>query len=136
MKTFLLIFGTLVMVLVILLARFVQRTQSTYLRRRAVEYQAPEVADWFGTTGLDDDIERELPRYLRREFGEFIDEPDALKAADLDYLGAFDEPPGRVHYWRIPARSGESSYAYVEIGADGVCCTGWGGREPGSGEAS
>ena len=36
----------------------------------AKEYATLETADWFGTTGLDEETERELSRYLRREFGE------------------------------------------------------------------
>lgn len=50
------------------------------------EDKALEVAQWFGTTGLPEDLERELPRYLRREFGEGLFEENGLKADDLKYL--------------------------------------------------
>lgn len=42
-----------------------------------------EDAPWFGRTGLGDEVERELPRYLRREFGESVFDEDALKASEL-----------------------------------------------------
>jgi hypothetical protein len=93
-----------------------------------------EVADWFGSTGLDDDIERGLPQYLRREFGESLSEdPNALKARDLNYLGAFTEDDCQVHYWCIPYASEEKVYAYVVVRGDSVA-TGWGNREPPSGD--
>ena len=89
-----------------------------------------EEADWFGTTGLSEEDEREIPRYLRREFGESLSEdPNALKAADLLYLGAFDEHDGRVRYWGIPSSSTKQVYAYVIQQADSLM-TGWGNREP------
>ena len=94
------------------------------------EQTVVEQAPWFGTTGLDDELERELPKYLRREFGERLLDDDALKAGDLAYIGRFDEAEGVVHYWRIPSRDGEPCFAYIEISADGGSSTGWGNREP------
>jgi hypothetical protein len=94
------------------------------------EYSVVEEAPWFGRTGLEDDLERELPRYLRREFGESIFDEDSLKAKDLQYVGHFNEPDASVHYWLIPSRSGEKSYAYIEITSDGQFCTSWGSRKP------
>ena len=88
-----------------------------------------EEAEWFGTTGLSEDIERELPRYLRREAGELLLEEGSLKASDLAYIGAFEEPDATVHYWSVPSSDGEPTYAYVEVGG-GQTFTGWGGREP------
>ena len=69
-----------------------------------------EAADWIGKTWLDEDTERELPRYLRRELGESLADPDGLKANDLQYLGvqrdARGAPPpacrGSLH--RLAAR--------------------------------
>lgn len=94
------------------------------------EYSVVEDALWFGQTGLEEDLERELPRYLRREFGESIFDSESLKAADLVYVGNFNEPDASVHYWKVPSRSDDSVYAYIEITPDGHCCTSWGNREP------
>lgn len=106
------------------------RATSEYERKRAEEEATLEEAPWIGKTGLGEETERELPRYLRREFGEFL-EDDGLKASDLVYLGAFTEAPGVVHYWRIPYKDQEPVFAYVEVDArDGSECTGWGGRSP------
>jgi hypothetical protein len=87
-----------------------------------------EMAPWFGTTGLSNETERELSRYLRREFGESLDEPNSLKAADLVYLGVFSEREGIVYYWQVPY-GGEPVFAYViESGANSHM--GWGARKP------
>ena len=99
-------------------------------RSYAEEETVIEAAPWFGTTGLDEEVERELPKYLRREFGELLLDDDSLKARDLEYVGRFDEADGVVHYWRIPSRDGEQSFAYVEVTPEGSVCTSWGGREP------
>ncbi len=87
-----------------------------------------ESATWFGKTGLSDALERELPRYLRREFGQTLFDAKSLKAADLSYLGAFKEGAARVHYWRVPYRDKEV-YAYIEI-TPSQTFTGWGNRTP------
>ena len=94
------------------------------------EYATVETADWFGKTGLNDETERELPRYLRREFGESLFKEGALKANDLIYLGVFQEPEGAIHYWRITGKNSESEpyFAYVEDFPDGAM--GWGNRKP------
>jgi len=103
---------------------------SEYERKRNEEDATLEVAPWIGTTGLDEAIERELPQYLRREFGEFL-EDGGLKASDLEYLGKFSEPPLQVHYWRIPRSDDELSFAYVEVDESGkVLVLGWGDKEP------
>lgn len=131
MKTFLIAVIVVIFALVLALRLFMYRLRRDYEQRRAIEMRTAEVADWFGKTGLDSEVERELPRYLRREFGEFIDQPGALLASSLTYLGAFDVPPGRVHFWQLPAgRDAEACYAYVEVGTDGNVCTGWGDRAP------
>lgn len=100
------------------------------LRRRAAEEATKEQAEWFGRTGLAEGDERELPRYLRREFGEFLDEPGGLKAADLQYLGVHAHEGARAHYWRIPSRGGgEPCFATVEIDEMGHArCFSWGDR--------
>jgi hypothetical protein len=93
-----------------------------YVQRRSAEENTIELADWFGRTGLDDATERELPRYLRREFGEFLDDPKGLKANDLQYLGVLSDERGRAHFWRIPSRrSGATpSHAYIDIDERGT----------------
>lgn len=89
------------------------------------------MADWIGTTGLDEGTERELPRYLRRELGEFLDDPQGLKAADLHYLGIHRDERGAAHFWRMPARGNETSFAYIEIDDSGNPSSyGWGDRQP------
>ena len=97
------------------------------------EYQVIEEAPWFGATGLPDETERELPRYLRREFGESVFDAQSIKAADLRYLGVFFEGrAGHVHYWRIrtAAESDAPAYTYIEIAPDGKQKLGWGERRP------
>ena len=97
---------------------------------RAKERVALEVADWIGRTGLAEETERELPRYLRRERGETLFDEDALKAADLRYLGRAPEGGGTTHYWYVP-QGPEEVYAFVDVAADGSTAMGWGGaRQP------
>ena len=83
------------------------------LKRIEAEHQVIEEAPWFGKTGLDEDTERHLPRYLRLEFGESLFDQDSLKAADLTYIGAFPGDNGStVHFWKIPYGD-EDVYARV-----------------------
>ena len=101
-------------------------------RRWEADRNLVEEAPWIGMTGLSEEDERELPRYLRREFGE-VGAEDGLRAADLIYLGVQTDSEGRAHFWRIPKREGEDAYAYayIDINAEGYAqCYGWGGREP------
>lgn len=102
--------------------------RSPNTRKREREHEVQEDADWFGQTGLDDATERELPRYLRRELGEYLDDPDGLTASDLQYLGVLTDERGAAHFWAMPERHGERSFAYVDVGADGVASMGWGDR--------
>ena len=94
--------------------------------RQQREEALREEAPWLGRTGLSDEDERELPRYLRREYGEDIfSDPLALKAADLHYLGQATLADGSVgHYWEVPGS--EVSYAAVYRHTDGSlhysCC--------------
>lgn len=110
----------------------IRQARDDYIRRRAEEEATMEDADWFGKTGLDEDDERELPRYLRREFGEFLGDPGALRAQDLHYLGVHDEPPDKVHYWKIGTMD-EATYAYIQVSANDQISFGWGNRAPGVG---
>ncbi len=100
-----------------------------YLRKRQIEEHTQEQANWMGQTGLDEDTERELPRYLRRELGEFLEDPHGLRAADLDYKGIHQDERGPAHFWQMPERAGERSFAYVEIDSHGKpTCLGWSDR--------
>ena len=98
-------------------------------RSYLTEESVVEEAEWFGKTGLSDEYERELPKYLRREFGELLIEEDSLKARDLKYIGSFQETDAHVHYWSIPSSDGVPTYAYIEVTATQVS-TGWGSRVP------
>jgi hypothetical protein len=100
-------------------------------RKREVERDTLEEADWFGKTGLGEETERELPRYLRREFGEYLDDPACLKAADMVYLGIRTDARGSAHFWSLPERHGERSFAYAQLAPSGeVLCLGWGDWAP------
>lgn len=101
-------------------------------RLMEMEDSIREEADWFGKTGLDEETERELPRYLRLEFGEFLSDEDSLKASDLVYLGHFnlaeadyrneetcfyeDEEIASVYIWEI---EDTKEYGYVYVYRDG-----------------
>lgn len=99
------------------------------LQRAAAEREILEPADWIGTTGLDEDTERELPRYLRRELGERLGADGALRAADLRYLGVASDDRGAAHFWHMPERGEGPVFAYVDIAFDGQALgLGWGDR--------
>ena len=113
--------------------------EDEFTRSQQAENETIEQADWIGATGLGEDTERELPRYLRLEYGESILDDDSLKAAELTYLGAFEptkadikqqfsEGTTLVHCWTIPSEN--EMYAYVEIFRDGETCMGMGGYLP------
>ena len=106
--------------------------KSDYVRRRDAEEATMEAADWIGITGLDEATERELPRYLRRELHEFLDDPDGLKAAQLTYLGVLRDDRGLAHFWKLPERKEFSgpTFAYIERNTDGSWAMGWGTRRP------
>jgi hypothetical protein len=87
----------------------------------------PENAAWFGQTGLAPEIERELPKYLRREFGHFWFSESPLKASDLRYVGAFNEGDAKIHYWSVPWKT-EEFYARVTM-SPGRASMGWGGEQ-------
>ncbi len=94
------------------------------------EYNIKEVAEWFGKTGLGEEIERELPHYLRRELGESLFNTGSLKASDLVYIGSFKVMSGgEDHFWRFPWKDDEF-YAKVEVGIDGSTIIGWGSEKP------
>lgn len=112
-------------------------SRSSYAKRRQSEEETQEVADWIGRTGLGETIERELPRYLRRELHEFLDAPEGLRAAQLRYLGILGDERGLAHFWELASRSGspDPTYAYVAIDEKGAWAMGWGDRQPQDGNA-
>ena len=97
--------------------------------RQLKEYEFVEEASWFGTTGLDEDTEREVAHYVRREFGESVFDEDGLKASDLEYLGVFETDQGPTHFWKIPA-SDDNVFAYAEPYDHDTYCLGLGDRTP------
>ena len=58
--------------------------------------------DWRGKTGLPSATEEQLLEYLHLKLGESDDDPSALQAEDLIYLGAFEQDEGIVRYWLLP----------------------------------
>ena len=58
--------------------------------------------DWRGKTGLSSATEEQLLEYLHLKLGESDDDPSALQAEDLIYLGAFEQDEGIVRYWLLP----------------------------------
>lgn len=63
-------------------------------------------------------VERELLEYLHLEFGESEDDPDALQAADLKYVGARQDGQAVLHFWEYPCHAGKS-WATAEWMSDG-----------------
>lgn len=119
--------------------------EDEFTRSQAAEDKVIEAAEWFGTTGLSEEIERSLPRYLRLEFGESLLDEYALQARDLVYLGLlemteselragnFPEETCRVHFWFVPTGNITPTYAYVEEAKDGTICFGLGQYFPKTG---
>jgi hypothetical protein len=119
-----------------LLLRIFKRASEEVNQRWEADAKLVESAPWFGKTGLAASDERELSRYLRREFGEVGDD-GALRAVDLVYLGIQTDERGSAHFWRIPKRDREDtySYAYIDIDEQGrATCYGWGDRDSPSDE--
>ena len=94
------------------------------------EEQVVEQADWFGKTGLPEAVERELPRYLRREFGQSIFEKGSLRADNLQYVGVYPEGLNSIRFWRIVDGAKEPHFAYISVSASGKTSLGWGGKQP------
>lgn len=133
------VIGALALLIAYVVWRFLRIWKTAYAeasadvdRRWKADKNLVEVAPWFGRTGLSDEDERELSRYLRREFGE-VGADDGLRAADLTYLGVQSDDRGAAHFWTIPKRDGEEDYAYAYIDIDergNPLGYGWGDREP------
>jgi hypothetical protein len=94
------------------------------------EESVVEDAPWIGRTGLPEDLERELPRYLRREFGESVFDDGSLKAADLVYVGVFTNGSKRVHYWEIASSGNEKLYASITMSPNGSSEISYGDKRP------
>lgn len=125
--------------LAFLLRRWVRNTKESpeykahmeLLRKSHIaEETVVEVAPWFGTTGLPDDVEREISKYLRREFGELLLEEGSFKASDLEYIGEFKEAHTDVHCWRIVRGEGSSAFATAWVSPEGSISIGWGCERP------
>lgn len=99
-----------------LAAQKIKARQDLYAREKRVVEEAP----WFGKTGLGPTVEREVPRYVRHELGQVIFDKDSLKAADLEYRGAYAEHGNHVYSWQFKvAGSVHKRYAYVRVSHTG-----------------
>lgn len=52
-------------------------------------------------------IKSELLEYLRLEFGEDVEDPEAVQAADLKYVGARKDGRALLHFWEFPSGAGK-----------------------------
>lgn len=78
----------------------------------------PEDAEWFGKTGLNPRIERELPKYMRGQLRQYWFSENVIKASDLRYVGAFADGDAKVHFWKLPWEYQEV-YLQLRVEADG-----------------
>ena len=107
------------------------------LNQMQTEAQQQESAPWFGTTGLSTEQEQRLPRYVRMELNQKLEQADAVKAQDLQFIGRFNEADGTVYYWQLPpnevskkpATRGSARYAYLRQAQNGNYLD-WGNRLP------
>lgn len=68
----------------------------------------------FGSAGLAEPVERDLPRCLSREFGQSNRDERAVKASGRHDVSRFDEDGIARHYWRIPAGTEEPVFASLQ----------------------
>ncbi|MCC2639446.1 MAG: hypothetical protein K0Q68_3165 [Moraxellaceae bacterium] len=87
-----------------------------------------EEAEWFGKTGLPEDIERHLPYYVRMEFGESVLDEDSVKASNFIYHGCHQTKDGVTHYWRIEYEPQEQWATITVSDADNYNFN-WGGTD-------
>ena len=73
-----------------------------HIDSEAAEETPRPTDDWRGKTGLSSATEEQLLEYLHLKLGESDDDPSALQAEDLIYLGAFEQDEGIVRYWLLP----------------------------------
>lgn len=66
-----------------------QVTDDIFIRNEIAEDTLLENADWFGKTGLTESEERNLPKYIRAEYGHLLTDDDGIKAEDLTFIGCF-----------------------------------------------
>ena len=90
-------------------SRRTKRVVAEILSKPDPEDLLVETASWLGCTGLGLDAEREVGRYLRREIGQSVSDPDSVKLDDLEYLGVFLDDAYPAHYWRY-SKAGEEGY--------------------------
>ena len=114
------------------------RSHLSKLKQMQTEAQVAETAPWFGTTGLSAEQEQRLPRYVRMELNQKLGQPQAVAAADLQFIGHFGETDGTVYYWQLPpnqvsrkaATEGSPRYAYIRQATEGGSYMDWGNRLP------
>ncbi|MGL4673899.1 MAG: hypothetical protein ACRCXK_03465 [Wohlfahrtiimonas sp.] len=105
-------------------------TDDIFIRNDFAEEHIEEVADWFGTTGLNDSEERMLPKYVRYEYGDLLVDDDGLKAYDLTFLGQYplnaklikllkletSSQPTQIYVWHYY----DDHYAYAYRNQEGI----------------
>lgn len=106
-------------------------TTDIFDRNELAERNIQEDAEWYGKTGLPEIIERQVSKFLRSEYGEYILDPDAVRANQLQYLGYFEltpilfntldllyatENPEYTHVWKYS----DNHYAFVYRIIDGT----------------
>jgi len=115
-------------------------TDDIFIRNDFAEEHIEEVADWFGTTSLSHEEERNLPKYVRYEYGDLLVDEDGLKAHDLAYLGQYtlnaklmkllrldtSSQPDHIHIWHYY----DDHYAYAYRNSDGTLAYEIGNRCP------
>ncbi len=85
-----------------------------------------EEAEWIGKTGLPEEVEREVPAYIRMEQGEYYIDEESTHARELIYLGKFspiDSEFAKIrpitHIWHISNH--HNCYAVVDLDSSGSC---------------
>ncbi len=99
-------------------------TEDIFDRNCHAENVINEAADWFGKTGLPESVERNISRFLREQYGEYILDEDSIRANHLTYLGEFilddklflalelvyaKKNPQTIHAWKYT----DHHYAFV-----------------------
>lgn len=107
-----------------------QVTDDIFIRNEIAEDTLLENADWFGKTGLTESEERNLPKYIRAEYGHLLTDDDGIKAEDLTFIGCFklnqqilkklhweaNVSPRRIYIWHYC----KDHYAYAYYTEDNI----------------
>jgi hypothetical protein len=97
----------------------VRKSLAAVFLQPSPEELVTEEAPWLGVTGLGSEAEREVARYLRREIGQSVDDPNSVKLNDLEYLGVYLDGPYPAHYWRYSS-GGETGYVSLMPAPNGL----------------